>query len=368
MALQFVAIGNGLAVSSSNYVSYNVGVILFAIFVGVYVYFGGAKGIGWLDIFNAMLGLVLPIVAVVYILNNLFDGSLINMSQQMMKSFPQAMDFPGPSNLFSPGNIFAFMLSGNLVLIVAPHILPKFYMAKSKNTFKQMAIAGPLMYCWLGTGIFLLAYIGTAIYKPIMNAAQSDLLMPTLIFEHTPLILVIGMLWGLFAFATSTSDAFGLSAASIISNDLVGRYSYREKKDKAEKDRITLKVGKISVICLVPIIVWIAILKPVYIVDYAYSFAAPGFAQILPAVVFGLYWKRATKEAAFTGTILGIITLAATLFVWKWPLGIHPIVWSLGVNFISFWLVTILTVPPKRVVEEFHLKYDCPNSKVIGLQ
>lgn len=358
MTLQFVAIGNGLSVCSQHYISYNAAIIIFAIFVGAYVYLGGAKSIGWLDIFNAMLALLLPLIAAVYIINNVFDGSLVNMAQALETNYPDYMTFPGPQGLFTPANIMAYILSGNLVLIVAPHILPKFYMAKSKDTFKQMAVAGPLMYCWLAFGITLMTWIGSGIYKPTLSIADSDMLMPLIISEQLPLILAIGMLWALFAFATSTADAFGLSAATIISRDIVGRYFYKDIKDEAKKDKKTVRIGKIIVILMMPIMIVIAILKPVYIVDYAYTFASPGFAQILPAVAFGLYWKRATKAAAFLGTISGLVTLTLTLFVWKWPLGIHPVVWSLAVNFLVFWLTTIFTTPPKEIIDEFHTKFE----------
>lgn len=367
MALQFIAIGNGISISSGGFVSFEISVILFAVFIGIYVYFGGAKGIGWLDIFNALIGLILPLVTAFFIVNKLYDGSWAAMSQTAFSKFPEMMDFPGKEGLWTPGNIFAYMLSGNIVLIVAPHILPKLYMAKSKDTFKQMAVAGPLMYCWLAIGIMMLGMIGVSVYKDVLPNAQSDILVPKLVAENAPIIFTIMLLWALFAFATSTSDAFGLSAASIISHDLVGRYGFKNIKDETERDSKCVKIGKISVLCLMPIMIIIAILKPTYIVNYAYSFASPGFAQIFPAILLGLYWKRATKEAAITGTTLGLITLALTLFVWKWPMGIHPIIWSMGVNFISFFLVTFVTAPPKSIVYEYHLKYEDPNAQIVGL-
>lgn len=365
MALQFDAIGKGLSVCSENYISFRAAVVMFAVFVGAYIVFGGAQAIGWLDIFNALLGVLGPIVAVVWIVFSVYDGSIVKMADTLQNVYPNYNTIPGPDGLFTSGNILAYMISGNLALIVAPHILPKFFMAKNKNTFKQMAIVGPLMYAWLGFGIVLITWVGGSLYSGVLPRAESDFLVPKLILQHTPVLINIMMLWALFAFATSTSDAFGLSAATIISRDLIGRFLLRNMKDAQRKDKLSITIGKVCVILLMPLIVLIAFERPTFIVNYAYSFASPGFAQILPAIVLGLYWKQSTREAAWAGTVTGLVVLSVTLFYppLKWPLKIHPIIWSLGANFLVFWLTAILTKVPAKVASQFHAQsYDGPYS------
>jgi Na+/proline symporter len=235
-------------------------------------------------------------------------------------------------------------------------------MAKNKATFKQMAVATPVLCCSLLTGVALLCWCGVSIYAKTMTIADSDLMVPTMVLQHTPLFINILMLWALFAFTATTADALGLSAATIISRDLVGRF-FMKNMDEQTKDKLSVKVGKTCVLLLMPFIAWIAFKQPTFIVNYAYNFSGPGFASILPAVFLGLYWRQSTKEGAWAGTIAGLITLAVTLFYppLRWPLKIHPVIWSLGANFLVFYVVSLMTQVPAKVAAEFHnVRFDGP--------
>ena len=53
------------------------------------------------------------------------------------------------------------------------------------------------------------------------------------------------------------------------------------------------------------------------------------YIDALPALLAGLFWKRANREGVIFGTLGGFVTLLLTSFVWKNPLGVTPLLWSL---------------------------------------
>ena len=86
----------------------------------------------------------------------------------------------------------------------------------------------------------------------------------------------------------------------------------------------------------------------------ATHFATPGYAQLLPALLAGLFWKRANREGAIFGTLGGFATLLLTSFVWKNPLGVTPLLWSLTINCILLVGISLVTAkPPKEVTDRF---------------
>ena len=105
------------------------------------------------------------------------------------------------------------------------------------------------------------------------------------------------------------------------------------------------------------------------VVAFAFGLAASSF---FPALVLGIFWKRATKEGAITGMLTGIAFTAGYIYWFKygdptatasdWLFGISPEgIGSLGMllNFVVAIAVSLLTKPPpaevQHLVEEIRL-------------
>jgi cation/acetate symporter len=97
------------------------------------------------------------------------------------------------------------------------------------------------------------------------------------------------------------------------------------------------------------------------VVAFAFGLAASSF---FPVIIMGVFWKRATKEAAMAGMLIGIIFTAAYIIYFRfvrpdldnasnWFLKISPEgIGMIGmvINFVVMWVVTLITkAPPKEV-------------------
>lgn len=349
MTVQFVSVGNGLSYSSDGFMGYEAALIFYAVLTVVYLIIGGAKGTSTLDIFNTALAVVVPAVAIVIIIGRVFGGSWSAMGTQALANFPDLMNASAFGATYSPLNILGLALSGMVCLFSAPHIVSKFFMAKDVKTFKKMTWMGPILYTALTIPIVVMGILGIAMYKPTLEA--TDLVVPMMMMEHTPTIVAVLMLCVLMAYAMSTTNGFCFAAATIFSNDIVMKLG---KGNRAENnDKRIILWGKIGVVIIVVLTVLLSLTRPTAIVTYAYTFATPGFGQLLPAFLLGMYWKGATKEGALAGMICGLITLIITLWVIVKPFGIHPVIWSLGVNLLVFVVVSWITKPNMDTVAVF---------------
>src|SRR5699024_2421334 len=163
----------------------------------------------------------------------------------------------------------------------------------------------------------------------------TDSIVSVLATEYAPPIISFLALLCLFAFGVSTADSLLLSASAIGSRDIYVRHAY-ELKGKPVNPRSVVKFGRILLVILMLLTLVIVAIRPAYIVDYAYALSSPFFAQILPATVGGLFWKRGTKEGALTGTIVGlVITILFTFFIIP-PLGFSALVWALIANTLLY--------------------------------
>jgi len=162
---------------------------------------------------------------------------------------------------------------------------------------------------------------------------------------------------GGLAAALSTADGLLLTISHALSHDVY----YRMINPEASTQR-RLVITKSQLLVVAVIAAWVASLRPdsiLFMVGLAFSIAASAF---FPALVLGIFWKRANKWGAICGMLAG---LGITLFyiVRTHPFfggslgnawfGIHPIscgVFGVPAGFLVIVLVSLLTPPPSAAV------------------
>jgi cation/acetate symporter len=176
---------------------------------------------------------------------------------------------------------------------------------------------------------------------------------------------------GGLAAALSTADGLLLTIANALSHDL-----YYKMIDPTASTYRRVTVSKILLLVVALLAATVASQKPadiLFLVSAAFSFAAAAF---FPALVLGIFWKRANKWGATLGMISGIgITFyyMATTQPWLrsvfgvtgpvelwWD--IQPIsagLWGIPLGFAVIIIVSLLTPAPDRETQELvdHVRY-----------
>ena len=184
---------------------------------------------------------------------------------------------------------------------------------------------------------------------------------------------------GGLAAALSTADGLLLTIANALSHDL-----YYKMIDPNAPTSRRVMISKMLLLVVAILAAWTAwhvqvskLADILFLVSAAFSFAAAGF---FPALVLGIFWKRATKWGAVAGMLAGFGTTAyymimnhpwmRTVFSVDSPVslwgGIQPIsagVFGVPVGFAVIIIVSLLTPAPKREMQELveHVRY--PNLK-----
>ncbi|MBL0123150.1 MAG: VC_2705 family sodium/solute symporter [Betaproteobacteria bacterium] len=171
---------------------------------------------------------------------------------------------------------------------------------------------------------------------------------------------------GGLAAALSTADGLLLTIANALSHDL-----YYKMLDPHASTTRRVTISKALLVVVALIAAYVTSLKPgniLFLVGAAFSLAASGF---FPALVMGVFWKRANKWGAILGMAAGLGTAMYYMFI-TYPFfggvaanewfGMAPIsagVFGVPVGIITIFVVSLLTPAPSREVQELveHVRY-----------
>lgn len=354
-ALQLVAIGNGINLGTGGLVPYKVAVVAAIVCITVQLFSGGMKSVAWLDVFHLFLGVGALMVFSVYLLLTYFpDGGLAEaVSQLIAEPRDEArLFFPGPNGYFDWKGTLDYTLAGAVATFVWPHIFMRCYLAKDTTNFRSLPKYMPIIYT---VAFVFIGMIGMVLAPAILGSdyPDSDNIVPVLASQYSPGIITLFVTLCIFAFAESTTSSMLMSCSTIVSRDLYlfPKYSSRGLEPDEHKGAV---FSRIVLIMLMIAMIFIAVSKPVYIVDFAYKLSSPFFAMILPATIGGLFWKRGTKQGAWAGTVAGMIIVTLCTFFISAPWGLSAITFGLAVNLILYVGVSLCTKAPEEVLEKYY--------------
>jgi SSS family solute:Na+ symporter len=92
---------------------------------------------------------------------------------------------------------------------------------------------------------------------------------------------------------------------------------YKPLIHKTAPDKHYVMVGRMSIVCGVIVSIGAAYLVQQFhgIMDYVQALFSIFIAPLLAAILFGMFWKRASRLSGFIGLLTGIL-FSASLFVW----------------------------------------------------
>jgi cation/acetate symporter len=170
---------------------------------------------------------------------------------------------------------------------------------------------------------------------------------------------------GGLAAALSTADGLLLTISNAISHDL-----YYKMIDPHASTTKRITISKVLLLLVAITAAYVTSLKPgdiLFLVGAAFSLAASGF---FPALVCGVFWRRANKWGAIIGMLAGLGTcmyymyMTYPFFKVNAPLwfDINPIsagIFGIPAGFIGIIVVSLLTPEPAKDVQELvdHVRY-----------
>ena len=285
-----------------------------------------------------------------------------------------ARSVPGYLSLFASTNIqassagsFGFIpivstLAWGLGYFGMPHVLIHFMATKDEKMLTtSRRIASIWVVISLGVAVIIgivgFGMIHAGAIESFANSSDAESIIvraAALMSQNGVFFAIIAgiILAGILSATMSTADVQLLAAASGITHNILHHVFGIELDEKKN-----LLVARLGVIIIAVIAMFFAS-DPNSSIFRVVSFAWAGFgATFGPAMLFGLFWKRANNY----GAIAGMVTGGVMIFVWKYlvrPLGgawdIYELLPAFILASIAIVVVSLATkAPSKEIVEEF---------------
>jgi cation/acetate symporter len=179
-----------------------------------------------------------------------------------------------------------------------------------------------------------------------------------------PFVITGLVMAGGLAAALSTADGLLLTIANAISHDL-----YYNVINPRTSLAVRLTITKVLLVVTALISAYVATYRLAIIVElvaWAFSLAAASF---FPALVMGIWWKRANKAGACWGMAVGLALTAYYMIgsrffgvSWFGTQTIASAIFGLPAGFLTIWIVSLLTAPPPKEVQDLVVSVRYPKS------
>lgn len=339
ISVQVSGVAAFITSSTSGKIGYWVVAFVFLAYILFHTIWGGNKSVTQTDALAGYVAVAVVLTLVLVISVKALGGTPMAEVVAAIKAGPKADVFTVIDPYNTTLGILGLTLAVGGSVLTWPHFMQRAFMAKNEKVMHASAVAIPLAYLLIEAGIYFLdIYVAPYVF-PNWTSAEAEALTSNLINEFAPGLAILACL-GVFAFAMSTADSFAVTATSLVQSNIL-----HTPIDKQVKN------SKIWLCLIMFVVLIVTYFQPPILVTYAYQFSAPGFAQLMPALFFGLFWKRANKKGALAGLAAGFAMVVYTNFIDN-PFGLHVILCGLFANIIVFVIVSLLTKPDEKAYHE----------------
>ncbi|MDR2634229.1 MAG: sodium/solute symporter [Treponema sp.] len=292
------------------HIPYDMALLIMIAFTGVYLILGGYFAIAITDLIQGIV-MFFGAIAMVAVLSSQ-RGGLVEILREVADQYPRHIP-PEQQPRFLTILSLVFMTSfGTWGL---PQMAQKFYAIKNEQVIPKAAVVTTVFALVIGFAAYLTGTFAHVFFIPETLPQNSagilyDSIVPTLLIEHLPDVLMALILLLVLSASMSTLSSLVLVSSSSVAIDL-----YPSKIDaKTGKDRSVAMMRFLSAIFVI-ISYFISRFQFSFIVTLmSLSWGAVSGAFGAP-YIYGLYWKRTSKAGAYAGLVAGLVTEIALFFL-----------------------------------------------------
>ncbi|MCH6164022.1 sodium:solute symporter family protein [Streptomyces marispadix] len=317
--------GMGVVVNAMTYgsVDLRVAAVISFVVAEVFILVSGLRGSAWVSALKDVLVIAVVVFLAVYVPLHFVDG-LGDFMHRMVTEKPEWLTFPGHDSGGLDGTWFVTTLLLNAVTItVVPTTVAGYLSAKSPNALRSNAILLP----WYQLLLFIPMMVGATALFVVPGLKNPDLALFSLVTDAlpAPLVAVIGVAGALSAIVPMS--VFMLAIGTMWGRTLLGGGNGADPRSRSGSapadDMRTKKLSQL--VCLLAGLLALAgsLFFPNTLVQLS-VLSYEGLAQLVPAVLLALYWRRMPAVGAVAGMLVGLAVMTAL-----WATGNDP--WN-GVN------------------------------------
>ena len=293
--------GAGIVFSAvtEGHVPFWLGALLAYGVVIAYVLVGGAAAVGWTNVFEGIVMMIVAWGLGLYLPYALYGG-IGPMFEQIEAVRPELLTLPGLRSDGQPWSWGAYssaILSSAIGFAMWPHLFMKAFTAKSDRVLRRTIVLFPTFQLFL-IPLILVGFAGVLFAS---KPPTADFILPHMILETGLPALVVGLFCaGALAASMSTGDALLHGAASIAIEDGIHPFVRLDER----KRRLLMQILVLAVGALAYYLAIVQQASLVWLLLSAYGL----IDQLAPPVYAALYWRRATTAGAIAGLLAGSAT------------------------------------------------------------
>ncbi|UCG30343.1 MAG: sodium/proline symporter [candidate division WOR-3 bacterium] len=309
-------------------IPYVYGVLISCIIILFYVSIGGYLAVVWTSFIQAWVMGIGLIVLTVFTLHRV--GGITAANSALASIDPGLLHTPG---VWGWPGLLSFALIVSFGVWGMPQLVVRFYSIKNLSVLKIGTVVATV-----GTCMALLPYFNGAIARTLFpSLASPDLAIPTLVKTILSPFGAAIVLAGVVAAGMSTFSSVLIILSSSMVQDLIKKGIKRDiVKEKS------LFWGKIGSIVIGFISLVIALRPPALVLTLtAFAWAVIASTTLWP-ILFGIYWKGATRLGCIASMVGGCVTALFWMLAGK-PFGVHGFIPGIIVGFLLMVLVSRAT-------------------------
>ncbi len=299
VAAQFKVLGLVLNVVTEGGISQAVGIMIGAAIVLTYTTFGGMFSVAVLDFvqISVIVGGLLYIASIV--------GDLAGGVSAVITHAAET----GKLDLFPPATLVEWIpflgawMTMMLGSIPQQDVFQRITSAKNEQTAVRGALLGAGLYFVFCFVPMFLAYSATLVDPAKFGALleqDSQLVLPTLILQHTPVVAQVIFFGALLSAVMSCSSAT-LLAPSVALSENVLKPLFHQVNDSE-----LLRLMRIVLVAFASLVLVVALWSDATIYKLVVNTYKVTLVAAFIPLFAGLYWKRATTQGAYCAIIAGL--------------------------------------------------------------
>lgn len=301
VAAQFKVFGLVLNVVTDGAVSQPVGMVIGAVIVLVYTAFGGMFSVAILDFvqISVIMGGLLYIASIV---SGLVGGVGVVIEHAAAAG---KLDFFPPATFAAWIPFVGAWMTMMLGSIPQQDVFQRVTSAKNERTaVRGSLLGGTLYFCFCFVPMFL-AYAATLIDPALFNrllAEDSQLVLPTLILQHTPVFAQVVFFGAVLSAVMSCASATLLAPSVILSENVIKGLLPNLS------DREFLRVMRLVVVIFAALVLTIALISNSSIYQLVVGTYEVTLVAAFVPLCAGLFWSRSTTQGALCAFAAGVTT------------------------------------------------------------
>ncbi|MDZ7869001.1 MAG: sodium/proline symporter PutP [Rheinheimera sp.] len=341
-------VAGGKLFESVFQLDYIYGLALTVSVVIAYTLLGGFLAVSMTDFVQGIIMFLALIMVPLVALNVVGDiGTTLSIVETLN---------PNHLDLFTGTSILGIisLLAWGLGYFGQPHIIVRFMAIRSVKDFPVARRVGmSWMIISLG-GAVATGFVGIA----YVHQTKQPLTDPETIFIMLSQVLFHPFITGLLLAALLAAVMSTISSQLLVTSSALTQDFYKTFLNQNASDKTQVLVGRLSVMLVAVIAIWIALDRSSSILDLVGNAWAGFGAAFGPVILISLYWRKMTMPGALAGMVMGAMTVLFWVFS---PLQVngqqlndflYAMVPGVVLSTIAIVLTSLFTKAPENVVNQ----------------